>query len=298
MTTSKKGGTPLLNLAQGILHRETSRLLTHEPLARLQKTPEAVHQVRVACRRLRAAIRLLKPLLPTSTLHLHPELKWLAHNLGPARDADVLSQQTLAFLQSPPHSNQKYLTLQQQLARTRNKAYLHMQQTLQSKRCQSLLQKLKSQISKPLPQPPSSPNSLAKLIQPFHRKLLKACRKTTPTSPPLKIHRLRIHAKRLRYALEFAAITSAKTSKTLRLNLIHLQNQLGLYQDALTSQNLLTAWIHSNAEKLPPTSTFLLGQLHHKLQLTAQTQLTHLPQITRLIRKTPWQSLKPCIIHK
>ncbi|MGA1238930.1 MAG: CHAD domain-containing protein [Limisphaerales bacterium] len=294
MKTRKKNRAPLLKLAQEILRRETTRLLTHIPVARLQKTPEAVHQVRVACRRLRAAIRLLKPLLPNTTLQLQPELKWLAQNLGPARDADVLTQQTLAFLENsaPPQPHRK---LKQQLNRAGKNARRHMQKALQSPRCQSLLQNLKAQDSTLPPSPPPPGISLAKLIQPLHQKLLKASRKAKPDSTPAKIHRLRIHAKRLRYAMEFAAITSNPKAKALRASLIHLQDQLGLYQDAITSQNLLTSWAHSTPHSLPPPSTFLLGQLHQHLQHTAQTQLSHLTETTRQIRKTSWQSLKSCL---
>lgn len=53
--------------------------------------PEYLHQMRVAARRLRAALRLFEPLLPDQfTPTLLPPLRSLVAALGPARDLDVL----------------------------------------------------------------------------------------------------------------------------------------------------------------------------------------------------------------
>jgi inorganic triphosphatase YgiF len=55
---------------------------------------EGVHQMRVGLRRLRAAISILKELLPgPDTGAVKTELKWLTEQLGPARDFDVLLEQ-------------------------------------------------------------------------------------------------------------------------------------------------------------------------------------------------------------
>lgn len=57
---------------------------------------EGVHQMRVGLRRLRAAISIFKELLPGSeTEGVKSELKWLTEQLGPARDFDVLIEQSI-----------------------------------------------------------------------------------------------------------------------------------------------------------------------------------------------------------
>ncbi|MEK8107646.1 CHAD domain-containing protein [Micromonospora sp. M12] len=75
--------------------KEIGRLLAHDPLVRL-RAPAAggdtgVHQMRVACRRLRSDLRTFKPLVRRQwSRPLRDELRWLAGVLGAARDAEVL----------------------------------------------------------------------------------------------------------------------------------------------------------------------------------------------------------------
>ena len=72
------------------------RLLDHDYRLRLQPgdPPEhAVHQARVATRRLRSDLKTFSPFLdPVWLRHTTAELKWLGNRLGQVRDADVLAQ--------------------------------------------------------------------------------------------------------------------------------------------------------------------------------------------------------------
>ena len=53
--------------------------------------PDAVHKMRVATRRLRSALTTFKPLFDADVVRpLRGELKWLAGELGAARDAEVM----------------------------------------------------------------------------------------------------------------------------------------------------------------------------------------------------------------
>ncbi|MBY0431347.1 MAG: inorganic triphosphatase, partial [Rhodospirillales bacterium] len=64
--------------------------LANEPILRVSRHPEAVHQMRVALRRLRTAFALFKPLLHTAEGEaLRTEMRWLLGDLGAARDMDV-----------------------------------------------------------------------------------------------------------------------------------------------------------------------------------------------------------------
>ncbi|MEM1399906.1 MAG: CYTH and CHAD domain-containing protein, partial [Pseudomonadota bacterium] len=64
--------------------------IANEAAAETGTDPEGVHQLRVALRRLRSALSLLKPALSeTDRQWLGGEVKWLANSLGPARDWDV-----------------------------------------------------------------------------------------------------------------------------------------------------------------------------------------------------------------
>lgn len=75
-----------------------SHWLENAPLVVAQADPEALHQSRVAIRRLRAAIGLFGPLLANDAQAevLNAELKAAANALGPARDAHVLLERLTA----------------------------------------------------------------------------------------------------------------------------------------------------------------------------------------------------------
>ena len=58
--------------------------------------PEWIHQMRIGVRRLRACLSLMRRMVATARVEpLRVELHWLAHALGPARDSDVFTLETL-----------------------------------------------------------------------------------------------------------------------------------------------------------------------------------------------------------
>src|SRR5690349_3666103 len=59
-----------------------------EHVSQTAADPEHVHDSRVAIRRMRAALRLFKDVLPNAEA-LDEELRWMADELGPVRDLDV-----------------------------------------------------------------------------------------------------------------------------------------------------------------------------------------------------------------
>ena len=68
------------------------QVIDNEP-ARIKGDAEGVHQIRVGLRRLRAAMSLFAALLHDSqTARVKAELKWLAGELAPARELELLVQ--------------------------------------------------------------------------------------------------------------------------------------------------------------------------------------------------------------
>ncbi|MFF2040439.1 CHAD domain-containing protein [Kitasatospora sp. NPDC058170] len=65
--------------------------------------PDAVHRMRVACRRLRSALRTYRRLLRTGAADgLVAELRWLGAELGRARDREVLGERLVARARELP----------------------------------------------------------------------------------------------------------------------------------------------------------------------------------------------------
>src|SRR5215471_9873264 len=92
----------LRDLAFGVVREQFALLRSHEAGTRAGDDPEELHDMRVATRRLRAALRCFQDVLPPSATQLNEELGWLASGLAAVRDLDVqlLRLQDLAAIVS------------------------------------------------------------------------------------------------------------------------------------------------------------------------------------------------------
>src|SRR5579864_7012437 len=82
---------PAREVIRHVLAESVAALLLHDPVVRTGGDPEAVHQARVATRKLRSHLRTFGPLLDAGwTEPLRAELGWLAMALGAVRDREVL----------------------------------------------------------------------------------------------------------------------------------------------------------------------------------------------------------------
>src|SRR5690242_2374725 len=89
-------------VVQAYLKVQVAKLRSLEPKVRADEF-DAVHQMRVATRRLRATLRSFGPVIPRSrTAKVAAELKWLGGLLGEARDGEVLPRHLLASLETVP----------------------------------------------------------------------------------------------------------------------------------------------------------------------------------------------------
>src|SRR5690349_8803285 len=66
-----------------------AELVAQEPGVRKGEDVEAVHDMRVATRRLRAALRVFEEAFGPEAATLHEEIGWLGRGLGAVRDRDV-----------------------------------------------------------------------------------------------------------------------------------------------------------------------------------------------------------------
>ena len=94
---------PELNLgelAYAVLRRQLAVLRAKEPGTRLGEDPEELHDMRVATRRLRAALDLFAEVLPIRSRNFRGELGWLAGVLGAVRDLDVQLEAQAAMVRA------------------------------------------------------------------------------------------------------------------------------------------------------------------------------------------------------
>lgn len=89
----------MTELARKAIETALAALLEREPGARAGKDPEELHKMRVASRRLRAALSTFAPLFPPKQLEKRRrELRRLGRALGAVRECDVFAE-TLASLE-------------------------------------------------------------------------------------------------------------------------------------------------------------------------------------------------------
>jgi len=274
--------SPARDVIKHVLAESIASLLKHDPLVRTSGDPEAVHQARVATRKLRSHLRTFGPLLdPEWTEPLRSELGWLALGLGAVRDREVLFERLSERARSLPASdlrsaNSLLHILQVEIATLRTK----LMAELDSVRYVDLLERLvvASQAPATLPdaEEPAS-KVLPQLAAGPWRRLRSAIKELpeTPTDPEL--HRIRILAKRARYAAEAVAPVVGKAADAFARATAKLQTILGEHQDSVTAQ----AWLRS--ARISGRRAFVAGELIAMEHVAAEDARAKWPKV--------WQAL-------
>jgi triphosphatase len=114
------------------------QVINNEP-AVIKGDPEGVHQMRVGLRRLQASISLFSVLLrDPQTAAIKAELKWLAGELGPARELEVLVHRVVAPMKRHMRRWRGMPSLSHEIAERRDAALKQAQDAVQSARFRGL----------------------------------------------------------------------------------------------------------------------------------------------------------------
>lgn len=262
---------PVILLAYRYLQAQFQEMLLEEPRAWEGLDPEGVHQMRVATRRIRAALRAFREVLPgTLTGTLNSELRWLAAVLGEVRDLDVYLENLKHYASEVSEEDAAALSgYEAFLSNEWQKARRKLLTGLGSRR----YQRLKERFGRVLDRGPSrgalrQTRSITievaaeRLLKRRLKKVLKLGQAIGPRSPDEALHQLRIQGKRLRYLFEFFQPIYGRRLKRTIKTAKRLQTVLGDHQDACVATERLIAF----AERVPmrPASRKLLvvlGQL-------------------------------------
>jgi triphosphatase len=209
--------------------------------------PEAVHQMRVGLRRLRAAISFFKDLLQDrESARIKHNLKWLLGELGPARDLDVLIDESVVPLQRDRTDGHALETLETEMKHRRDDSMARAKQAVASDRYRRIVLETALWATggdwtiSGTPQPAdqrdgSAADFAAAEFARRERKIEKKLKRLTELDPRQR-HKLRIAAKKLRYADEFFASLydghgTRHRLKRHRKSLKALQSALGKLTD-------------------------------------------------------------------
>src|SRR5216683_2616286 len=259
--------SPARDVIRSVLAESVAAILRNDPLVRATKDPEAVHQARVATRRLRSHMRTFGPLL---------EPEW-TDPLRSVRDRDVLLDRLRERAKSLPASDARSAAsllhiLELEIESLRKTLYAD----LDSLRYIDLLESLVAAAHAPATtldgdQPASL--MLPPLATGPWRRLRSAVRQLPeqPTDPEL--HRIRILAKRARYAAEAVAPVVGEGAAAFARAAAKLQTILGEHQDSVTAQ----AWLRS--ARVTGRRAFVAGQLIAMEHLAAQKARKDWPKV-------------------
>lgn len=205
---------------------------------------EFLHQFRVGTRRLRAALKSFAPVLPPDRVApIVEELRWLALQIGPARDWDVWTFENLPVIQAQFPSVAGFELLRRRSLRLRRQALVFARTALGSVRYQLLLLNLGLFIAilTQLDRQGAAGPSMEVLIRALLDKRATKLNKRDPRDASVEAkHEARLAAKNLRYAVEaVGALVHAKRARTFAARLGLVQDILGSMNDAAVAARLL-----------------------------------------------------------
>jgi triphosphatase len=224
-------------------------LLANTAALRDVHAPEYVHQGRVALRRMRSAVRLLDRKHKDFPEALALELRWAARLLGAARDADVLVTQTLPklFATAPRELRGEAKATLARAQAKRDGARADVLGALGTARFARLALRLQAWTMTPPPKRRTLKRLAPRALGKAHRRLFDAAQFFAALSPERR-HRVRILAKRLRYALDVMSVALPRevTERYIKA-LAELQDVLGELNDGAVSLASLDSLTDSSA---------------------------------------------------
>jgi CHAD domain-containing protein len=216
------------------------------------RTPEPVHQMRVATRRLRSALSIYKPVAACPDLAaLAVTLKFCAARLGTARDWDVFIDGLGAQLAAAFPGDPRCTAMLRAAARRRRNAYTELRSFLAGPDFRTLTVALACAATlRPWEDavpggesPPALQQDTAHFAATVLAKRMKRVRQAgrgIETLPIPALHELRKDCKRLRYAAEFfSSLFPTKKTKRFLQRLADLQEELGLLNDSAAVSGLM-----------------------------------------------------------
>ncbi len=236
-----------------------SELLSNEQIFSEIRNPDVVHQMRVAMRRLRAAISLFKDVLADEQRDaIRNELKWISNELGAARDLDVFIAKTLEPLRAKHPHEPGLADLVSSFQKQREQAYDKAVAAVASQRFRTLVIDTAAWVEagswviagdgleRTIPIEAFAAEELAR-----RRKKVKKRGADLADLDPHARHQVRIEVKKLRYATEFFSPVyegrkARKWKEAFLSALESLQEHLGELNDLAVSQEMHPDWFRTD----------------------------------------------------
>jgi CHAD domain-containing protein len=265
---------PMSEAGRKTLRFHFRRMLYNEPGTRLGEDIEALHDMRVATRRMRAAFRVFDHYYkPKAVAPYIKGLKRTGRALGAVRDLDVFRAKIQAYLETLPAADRDSLDdllvaleVQREAARERMLFYFDGKKYRRFVEGFGRFVETEGMGSQPVTLDGGKPWPYrVRHVAPVAiYERLAAVRAydewvTIPDPPLERLHALRIACKRLRYSLEYFGEVLGPDTKAVIREIVALQDHLGDLQDAVVASAILRdfllwgTWGADVAGSSPPT---------------------------------------------
>lgn len=289
---------PASSLLLCYLHEQVEALKAHDPGVR-EGAPDAVHQLRVAARRMRSVLASFRTLTDQGTAQfLREELQWLAGAVGAARDLEVMRIHLDELIGAEPPDLvmgpvkdhlEDLLDADYEAALTDGLA------ALASDRYFRLLDALDGFLAAPPLTGQAHKKALrtaGRLVNAERQRLKGAVKSldgvTGGESANAALHEVRKSAKRLRYAAEAVVPIFGKKAARLARTAEDVQTILGDHQDSVVIREKLRSFAAASGEG-GAADGFTYGRLHALEQ--------HRAAEARVRFLTAWQELPPRVLR-
>ena len=276
-------------------------LQANEPFLLTSDDTEGVHQVRVALRRMRAALQLFKSALPEEQFGwIVAEAKWLTGELSAVRAWDVFAEEFVAPVATFHSADEGFDALSSAVNLARQQSYHRARDVILSERYTDFLLRVSAWLSSRAWRKQAVSEQTARLLDPIVEhcsKLLrkrdsrvrKQCQKFEDLSDA-ELHELRLAVKKLRYAVDFFEnLYPTKRVKPYRKRLAKLQDGLGYLNDVVTADALAHELAGKGEKQLASTVTYAGGLTvgwHRHAALAVKRQLAK--DVSRFLVSKPF----------
>jgi CHAD domain-containing protein len=296
-TPEHAGDDPTMgDLAFAVFRQQFQEFLSRVPGSRLGENPEEVHRIRVAARRLRAAMSLFRDYIPGEVQRLRAELGWAARVLGAVRDLDVQLERAREWHHENSALDAHALrSLETLLIEQRHSARERALRAMNSARFERMLDDLTALLqagpqAAMLAYKPAR-NEMPLLILKRYVKVRAGGDAIDADSPAEELHALRIQCKRLRYALEFATVLYGKPARDFLPRLVALQDVLGEHQDAYVAIDQLRLLSLAQPD-LPETTVEAFSDISDHYAAQARALRDEFPKAYRRLKGKAWQQMQ------
>jgi CHAD domain-containing protein len=249
-------GDPLSEAGRKLMLFLFAEMLRHEAGTRLGEDIEALHDMRVATRRLRAAFEVFQSAFEPKALK--PYLKGLrltGRALGRVRDLDVFMEKAQHYLDALPEGERNGLDpLLADWESQRDRARAQMIEHLDGEAFQAFKWSFNQFLNTPgagarkvdaLPPKPVTVREIAPVLLYARLGEVRAFDDALPNAPIELLHALRIQFKKLRYTVEFFREVLGEETRAVINDLKAIQDHLGDLNDADVATGMLKTFLEA-----------------------------------------------------